>query len=555
MPGSDAGDNATDSAIRSVTRMGRGSGLLLVLVVLQFGGAANAQLHVEAAQREPLSLPVGPRAPPVSPIAAPSLEKWTWDRIPTSFHGAPRTRFFNDSELERLAKYQIVALEKWYGPCGAKGGYGVPQSGPSCAEGQKSEVVFAKLKETNPNLTAVLYWNTMFNFAFYEVNQRMLDLEARGQRAFLRDERGEVVMLCNDGNAYCNVTTFDWTSPAVRELWIDSVINASHHGVDGLYADHSAQEHIQIGSHAKGQHGIQLCNGGRKAGPWGPSTQKGHTCWNFNQSFADEFNSWHAWGTEFIQDVLSKTTGGPVFCGPLAKMGGTDACSFRAVRNARINKPPGFVIEAKPSSLAGNSSCAPSESCLAAYLAAAEPGVYLHCQYNEGRPDQEKGPFDLLGQTTFPEMDWYLGPPNGSAVETAPGSNVWRRFFGGNATHAATVVEWADDERQRGQISWSGQPPKPPLPPAPPTPPPSPGPVVPAVCGHLQVNTGIGPPDLGNATVVSSAAQCCESCRAMAGCDAWAWHTEQQNMCHFHPADAKPSPHKRGAFSGYLLVH
>lgn len=376
-----------------MTRTGhRGSPglLLLVLVVLQFSGTGNAELRgVEAAQRQPLALPVGPRAPPVSPIAAPSLEKWTWDRIPTSFHGAPRTRFFNDSELERLAKYQIVALEKWYGPCGAKGGYGVPQSGPSCAEGQKSEVVFAKLKETNPNLTAVLYWNTMFNFAFYEVNQRMLDLEARGQRAFLRDERGEVVMLCNDGNAYCNVTTFDWTSPAVRALWIDSVINASHHGVDGLYADHSAQEHIQIGSHAKGQHGIQLCNGGRKAGPWGPSTQKGHTCWNFNQSFADEFNSWHAWGTEFIQDVL----------------------------------------------------------------------------------------------------------------------------------------------------------------------PPSPGPVVPAVCGHLQVNTGIGPPDLGNATVVSSAAQCCETCRAMAGCDAWAWHTEQQNMCHFHPADAKPSPHKRGAFSGYLLVH
>ena len=26
--------------------------------------------------------------------------------------GAPRTRYFNDTELERLAKYQMVTLEK-----------------------------------------------------------------------------------------------------------------------------------------------------------------------------------------------------------------------------------------------------------------------------------------------------------------------------------------------------------------------------------------------------------------------------------------------------------
>ena len=79
---------------------------------------------------------------------------------------------------------------------------GVPQSVPSCAAGQKSEDVFAKLKEANPSMTAILYWNTRFNFAFYAADQRMLALEAHGQRAFLRDEHGEVVLLCNDCNAY-----------------------------------------------------------------------------------------------------------------------------------------------------------------------------------------------------------------------------------------------------------------------------------------------------------------------------------------------------------------
>ena len=51
---------------------------------------------------------------------------------------------------------------------------------------------------------------------------------------------------------------------------------------------------------------------------------------------------------------------------------------------------------------------------------------------------------DLLTETTFPEMDYVLGDPEGAAVEVAP--NVWRRRFGGgNATQATanmTVVFW-----------------------------------------------------------------------------------------------------------------
>ena len=46
----------------------------------------------------------------------------------------------------------------------------------------------------------------MFDFAFYGYHQGMLDLEARGVHAFLRDENGDVIYLCNDGNVYCNIT-------------------------------------------------------------------------------------------------------------------------------------------------------------------------------------------------------------------------------------------------------------------------------------------------------------------------------------------------------------
>ena len=44
----------------------------------------------------------------------------------------------------------------------------------------------------------------------------------------------------------------------------------------------------------------------------------------------------------------------------------------------------------------GVHSCQPTEACLAAFLAAAKPYMYIYCQWDEG--------VDLLKETTFPEM-------------------------------------------------------------------------------------------------------------------------------------------------------
>ena len=45
-----------------------------------------------------------------------------------------------------------------------------------------------------------------------------------------QDETGKVIELCNDGNVYCGITTFDWTQPKVRELWMRAVQNATETG-------------------------------------------------------------------------------------------------------------------------------------------------------------------------------------------------------------------------------------------------------------------------------------------------------------------------------------
>ena len=118
------------------------------------------------------SLPDGPTAP----VVVPQLPKpfWSWAKIPTSYHGANKERAFNDSEVERLAKYQMFTpvsvcvkyrqafsrrkQEKWYTPCGSQG---PTQAGPECAIEAKTEHLFQRIRAINPNQTTILYWNTM----------------------------------------------------------------------------------------------------------------------------------------------------------------------------------------------------------------------------------------------------------------------------------------------------------------------------------------------------------------------------------------------------------
>jgi hypothetical protein len=98
-------------------------------------------------------------------------------------------------------------------------------------------------------------------------------------------------------------------------------------------------------------------------------------------------------------------------------MGAANGCDFDSIIDVQTN---GFLTVI----LADDKikSCKPSEKCLAAFLAAAEPYTYLHCRGSTGKGT---GGDDLLGKTTFPEMDYQLGPPHGKAVEGP--TNTWVR--------------------------------------------------------------------------------------------------------------------------------
>ena len=212
----------------------------------------------------------------------------------------------------------------------------------------------------------------------------------------------------------------------------------------------------------------------------------------------------------------------------------------------RSLRAPTVMAEAKGSKASRGqaNSCRPSEKCLAAFLAAAEPYVYMHCQYN--------GP-DLMGVSAFPEMDYPLGDPDGPAVEVRSG--VWRRRFGGDAHGAGggKVTEvWWDNNAKDGNVTWGN---------APPTPAPTPAPVMScANAGNstrrrstVMSNTTFGEDDVAHAHDVETAAACCALCAETDGCVEWAWHGADANKaCHAHGPNSVQHP-QAGTVAGVML--
>ena len=477
----------------------------------------------------------------LAPVIIPARPKpyFSWDTLPTAFHGANRSGVFTDDAVRLLATHQMVTIEKWYTPCASQH----PQQGPpSCAVEDRIANVLGRIKAVNSLLpmtdmdstdsntsssstttttiatttnrpiittptkpTTILYLNSMFDFQFYNLHGLMLDAESRGQPSFLRDMNGHLVSLCNDGDFYCNITTFDWTQAHVRGLWMETIANATRTGfVDGIFADHSAQEGVQIGGKANHQNNNQLCNGVRG---------KGRLCYNFTKSFAESFNSWHTWMTNKSQDVLAKSTGGPVIDGAYARY--NIPCTYTDIRKAQETLS---VVEVNK-----GFSCVPDQNCQAAFLTAAEPGAYLTCFHD--------APVD------YPERSYPLGAPTGPAMPVSGAPNVVRRTF------RSGVVAMYDIVKNIGNVSWPGHPPPPPPPPAP-TPPP-------AICGKLLANTGIGWYEI-EAKYAPSVEACCNMCLTHSNCTQWAWHVEQPGMlCHLHSKLANLT-HKPGCYSGIL---
>lgn len=446
---------------------------------------------------------------PPTPFPSPARPSpfFSWATIPLAHHGANTSGLYTPDAIAQLSRYQMVTIEKWYTPCASQH---PAQGNSSCDVESKMFQTFHRLKALNPNITNILYLNSMMNFDFYNLNAIIEAREAAGEKLLLRDMYGNLVLLCNDGDFYCAVKFFDHSNAAMRQLWVDAVLNATIYGaVDGVFADHASQ------TLEPGPDGIAtLCNG---------SPQK---CFNFTNTFAAVFNAGHSWIVNYTQDQLSRLPGsGPIIDGPYARYA-APACDYRGLRAAVEAGAAGgapYVIEASGGPLA----CTPDESCLANFLCAAEKFTYLSCLSSGATLP----PF-------LPEYGFSLGPPTGPPVEAG---GLVTRHFTGPLGITTTRVHLGSGV---GTVEWAGHPPSPPPPPPPP---------LPDVCGKVMVDTAVALDDVAM-KVVDSADQCCDLCVQNSACVIWCFHGEagtQHRQCHLHSKDGVVHP-LTGATSAFV---
>ena len=65
----------------------------------------------------------------------------------------------------------------------------------------------------------------MFNFAMYNLAGLVAKEETAGNRMLLRDVNDELVILCNDGNYYCNVRICVCCSFVVRSHHVYTLLH------------------------------------------------------------------------------------------------------------------------------------------------------------------------------------------------------------------------------------------------------------------------------------------------------------------------------------------
>jgi len=141
--------------------------------------------------------------------------KFSWDTVPLYAHIGKKLSF-TDEEIEYLAKFPIITLEKRTGALT----YGSTEKGiPAEAK---------RIKKINPDAKVLFYWNVFLDYELYEA-QKMFE------------QHDEWALKKPDGNNLFVrqiVKTYDFRVPQMRDWWTNVCKNAVDTGViDGIFID------------------------------------------------------------------------------------------------------------------------------------------------------------------------------------------------------------------------------------------------------------------------------------------------------------------------------
>ena len=80
----------------------------------------------------------------------PKPPKFSWDTMPVFIHGSNQSGPINAEAIHLMAKFPLVTVEKFQGPCGWR-----PNASPSCDQEAQIIGVLKNVKGINPNVSTI----------------------------------------------------------------------------------------------------------------------------------------------------------------------------------------------------------------------------------------------------------------------------------------------------------------------------------------------------------------------------------------------------------------
>jgi hypothetical protein len=444
--------------------------------------------------------------------------RFSWDTVQPFLHFANTSGPFSDDAIAEMAKFPMLTIEKFQGPCAATS---KPPT-DTCHQEQLIVDILRRVKAVDASVCTIFYYNSILNFPQYDLSARFMENNAS---LCLRDVHGSLVT--ESGGHKSDMTVFDYQQPAACELWASTCINATKTGfVDGCFADRA------IDVQAFETSG-QLTPAQRAA------FDKGH---------------WDA-----LAKLQTTIGAGPVIANHAYNLSGVGGAmiefgkaNIETVQDIQMSSQNQKVTQAHFSKIDDDS--------MATFLVAAGKNSYVGAG---GWSVSGSGAAASPGHRWLPQYyERPLGVPLSDAVVSRSpadgvGSVLTRQFqsSAGLTNVTLTCPGGGSAKLCRGKIEWAGEAPTPPPSPMPPTPPPSPMPPAPQPtksCPVVKTQCSYRGSDLVEKTA-EQWADCCTLCSATKDCVKWVLRSGGgANNCRLHGAGAKMAAEQNANVCGAM---
>jgi len=341
------------------------------------------------------------------------MPRFSWDTLPVAWHGSNPEGMYDPKNVQMLAKYPVVSIEKWQALdelypdpdltwLNCQEGTDVSKCG-CCTEDKIVELAKA-VKEIDPTITLIAYFHSWIGFPSYQTNQ-ILDAHPEW---WAKQENGKK-SCCGEDHGWGDNCEWGCWNHAIKEasqVWEDGCLNITKSGyIDSCFFDHCA----------KGE----------------------------DQKFND---GWLENKIASMVDIQTKVDG-PVICGSngdvvegldgsaIQNWGKGESWSTREIPMMQRAVEAGVLFEAHTKHCPEDANDQLVINNIAAFLIAAGPYSYYRC-----------GSWHEAEVGWYPIYDFPLGEPLGDAELDG---HVWKRSFA-----SGTEVTF-DTKKEHGTINWA----------------------------------------------------------------------------------------------------